>query len=341
MCYRLPFSRLPKQAICVMLCLTWIHASLAAEVAIDEVVNRGLEALIRSQSGDGSFGSSEGITALAGMALLAGGHTPTSGQHREASAKTLNFILGAQDPMSGYLGRGMGNMYSHGFATLYLAECYGMSPDSRVRRALEAALDLTFRAQNEEGGWRYQPVPIDADISVTITQIMAIRAAYNLGIGGQRAQEVIGRAMTYVRSLATPEGTFLYRHGSSFGGRDVQGVPRAAAGTMSILGSGINDLSDPVLGPSVQFLRRHFADHLQGNGPWFWYGQYYTAQAMFHSPESSDWEQYWKLARPTLSAFQDESGLWNQPSDHGPIFGTAVALIILQIPNNYLPIFQR
>ena len=30
------------------------------------------------------------------------------------------------------------------------------------------------------------PAPVDGDISVTITQIMAIRAAYNVGIGGER-----------------------------------------------------------------------------------------------------------------------------------------------------------
>lgn len=313
-----------------------------AAVDLDDVVDRGLAALVRSQSADGSFGSSEGITALAGMALLSGGHMPTSGRYREASARTLNFILGAQDPMSGYLGRGMGNMYSHGFATLYLAETYGMSPDPRLRRALEAALDLTFRSQNEEGGWRYQPAPIDADISVTITQIMAIRAAYNLGIGGERAQQVISRAMAYVRSLATPEGTFLYRRGSgAWGTQDAQGVPRAAAGAMSILGAGIRDLEDPVLGPALAFLRRHFLDHLQGRGSWFWYGQYYTAQAKFYSPESDDWDNYWQAVVPILASYQDASGLWNRPADHGPIFGTAVALIILQIPNHYLPIFQR
>ncbi len=38
---------------------------------------------------------------------------------------------------------------------------------------------------------------------------------------------------------------------------------------------------------------------------------------------------------------QGEDGLWSQPDSYGPAYGTAMALIILQIPNNYLPIFQR
>ena len=93
------------------------------------------------------------------MALLSGGHTPTSGKYRAASAKVLKHLLESQDAMSGYLGAGSGNMYSHGFATLYLAECYGMSPEPRLRRALEAALELTFRAQNDQGGWRLSTCP--------------------------------------------------------------------------------------------------------------------------------------------------------------------------------------
>jgi hypothetical protein len=217
-----------------------------------------------------------------------------------------------------------------------------MSPDPRIRRALEAALDLIFRAQNREGGWRYQPVPVDADISVTICQIMAIRAAYNIGIGGDRAQDVIGKAIAYVRNCANPNGTFVYKIGSGgWGTKGADAVPRCAAGAMSLIGSGINDLSDPVLGPAMRFLRNHVGPHLKGGGNWFWYGQYYAAQAMFHSPDLNDWQRYWEVARPTLLGYQDDDGVWNRPDDHGAVFGTAMALIIMQIPNNYLPIFQR
>lgn len=308
---------------------------------LDQAVAKGLAALVQLQADNGSFGSNQGVTALAGMALLAGGHTPTSGQYREASAKVLKHLLASQDAMSGYLGSGGGNMYAHGFSTLYLAECYGMSPEPRLRRALEAALELTYRSQNDQGGWRYQPAPVDADISVSITQIMAIRAAYNVGIGGERAQRVIAKAMTYVRSLVTVHGTFMYRHGSGVGGKGPSWVPRTAAGTMSILGSGINDLNDPVLGPAMKFLRESFADHLQGNSHHYWYGQYYTSQAMFHSPDDKDWDSYWALARPTLLEFQGDDGLWLKSSNYGPAYSSAIALIILQIPNNYLPIFQH
>ena len=73
-------------------------------------------------------------------------------------------------------------MYGHGFATLFLAEVYGMHPDPDLRQKLVKAVKLIINTQNDEGGWRYQPERREADISVTICQVMALRAARNAGI---------------------------------------------------------------------------------------------------------------------------------------------------------------
>jgi hypothetical protein len=309
----------------------------------DAVVNKGLAALIKIQAGDGSFDSATGITSLCGMALLSGGHTATRGTYREPSRKALAYVLKSQDKVSGYLGADQGNMYSHGFATLYLAESYGMSPDPSLRRALEAAIDLIHRSQNNEGGWRYQPSPVDADLSVTICQVMAMRAAFNIGIGGAESQKAIAKAITYVRRCANGDGSFSYQAGGGggWGTNGAEGIPRCAAGTMSLIGSGITDLSDSVLGPAMRFLRTNVYEHLQGRGDYYWYGQYYAAQALFHSPEIKDWENYWSKAWPTIARLQESDGLWSRSDSVGPAYNSAMALIILQIPNNYLPIFQR
>ena len=326
-----------------LLCLSMLCTLLTAEVTTpDALVAKGLAALERLQQEDGSFGRGTGVTALAGMAFLAGGHTPTRGAYRNASAKCLQSVLAGQDPVNGYLGDDSGNMYAHGFATLYLAECYGMTGERKVRVAMEAALDLIFRAQNDEGGWRYTPFPNEADISVTICQVMAIRAAYNVGVGGDRAQEVMRKAVEYVRACANPDGSFNYQaRGGSFGREGYRGVPRASAGAMCLIGAGITDPRDPVLGPALGFVRKHVPAHLRSGGDWYWYGQYYASQLMFHSPDQSDWETYWNVAWPVIAEYQDANGYWSRPDGYGPAFGTAMALIILQIPNNYLPIFQR
>lgn len=334
-----------KSALRAILVLALVSGLAAEQVALtpDAAVERGLAALVKLQDDSGAIGDGAGITALAGMALLSGGHTPTRGRYRAESAKALEYVLKTQDSFTGYLGAGMGNMYAHGFATLYLAECYGMSPDPRVQNALASAIDLIHRAQNAEGGWRYMPAPVDADISVTICQVMAIRAANNVGIGGARNQAVMEKARAYVRRCANTDGSFNYMAGSGGGwGTDgPEGVPRAAAGSMCLIGAGIYDTADPVLGPSLRFLNKHVFDHLKGRGDWYWYGQYYAAQALFHSPDPEDWNRYWVAAWPAITALQNDDGTWTQPESYGAAYGTAMALIVLQIPNNYLPIFQR
>ncbi|MCS6970618.1 MAG: terpene cyclase/mutase family protein [Planctomycetota bacterium] len=319
--------------------LAAVHAGEPA--GWQQAIDRGLAALARLQQPDGAIGEGPGITALAGMAFLAGGHTPTRGQYAEQCRRALRYVLQSQDRARGYLGGGYGNMYAHGFATLFLAECYGMAPAEPIRAALEAAVDLIHRSQNQEGGWRYQPLPIDADVSVTICQVMALRAAWNVGIGGQASVEATARAIAYVRRCATGTGSFTYTAaGGGWGTEGPEGVPRAAAGAMTLIGAGVPIAGDPHLGPALRFLRRHLAGHLQG-GHYFWYGQYYAAQAMFHSPDREDWERYWALAAPAILARQQPDGSWPGLEGPGPAYGTAMALIILQIPLQYLPIVQR
>ncbi len=337
----------PMRIACLLALLIAVAPAADGDRDLAQVIDRGLAALARIQDADGSVDQGVRITSLAGMAFLAGGHTPTRGRYREASAKCLDFVLSQQDPVTGYLGSNShSGMYEHAFSTLYLAEIYGMAPDRRIRPALKAALDLIYRSQNQEGGWRYQPSPVDADISVTICQVMAIRAAYNIGVGGTRSQQAMARAVDYVRSCANPDGSFNYQSGqrSSWGTDGARGIPRAAAGAMSLIGAGAANIGeeDPHLGPALGFLRRHYAEHLNSRSNWYWYGQYYLAQAMFHSPRREDWQDYWQTAWPIIADMQSENGLWTGPdTSYGTGFNTAVALIILQIPEQYLPIYQR
>lgn len=328
------------RALVVLLALI-THLPAADAITPDQAVDQGLAALVRLQMPDGGFDRSTAVTALGGMALLAGGHTPSRGAYQRSSAKALAYVLKAQDMVTGFLGDSLGRMYAHGFATLYLAECYGMAPEANLRRALEAAIERIYLSQNQQGGWRYEPIPNDADISVTICQIMALRAANNVGVGSQN-RDVIARAVSYVRHCHNGDGSFGYQGpGTGWGTGGAEGVPRCAAGCMSLIGSGITDTGDPVLGPGLRFLRRNVELHLKGQGDYYWYGQYYAAQALFHSPDPGDWDEYWAKAWPLITSAQGSDGLWSRNDSVGPAYNTAMALIILQIPNNYLPIFQR
>src|SRR5262249_49329454 len=137
-------------------------------------IDRGLGYLVSRQQEDGSlstggYGRNAAVVALSGMAWLASGSTPDRGPYGQPLIRTTDYPL---DPTSesGFItvddAESHGPMYGHGFATLYLAEVYGMSPRDDLRDKLERAIELIVRTQNDDGGWRYQPRKADADISV-------------------------------------------------------------------------------------------------------------------------------------------------------------------------------
>ncbi|MCH2586099.1 MAG: hypothetical protein MK138_15160, partial [Planctomycetes bacterium] len=115
-----------------------IRAEITPELRL--AVKRGLMQLIRRQRTSKSFASEDypvAINALMGMALLAGGYTDKTGPESYVAALKLNTsTLLRYQKKNGYIDDGDSKMYGHGFATLYLAQLYGMSasPDGALRK---------------------------------------------------------------------------------------------------------------------------------------------------------------------------------------------------------------
>lgn len=310
---------------------------------LDESVTRGLAALAAMQNADGSFGDmrwgrSVAITALSCLALMSDGNLPGRGAYGSNVTRGLEFVL-QNCSESGLISADAANgpMYGHGFALLFLGELYGMTAgggDSelshRVHQAVLKAVRLTESTQNEEGGWRYNPVPNDADISVTITQIMALRSARNAGI--EVRKETIDKAVAYVRRCQNADGGFRYQmdQGQS-------AWPRSAAGVASLQYAGFYD--DPGVPAGIQYLMENaFPGRLQMRAHYF-YGHYYAVQCMYLAGGKS-WETWWPAVRKELFENQQADGSW-QDQSVGNAYGTAMTLIVLQMPKRYLPIFQK
>lgn len=299
-------------------------------------IDRGLAQLAKLQAQDGSFGNDRtgqavGVTALACLAFLAHGDLPGRGVYGPQVEKGLDSILRNVQETGLIAGDvSQGPMYGHGFGMLFLGEIYGMTGDRRVREALVKAVRLTVSTQNAEGGWRYHPVPFDADISVTITQIMGLRSARNAGLSVPK--ETIDRAIVYVRQCQNPgDGGFRYMlnaGGSAF--------PRSAAGVASLYYAGV--YQDDAIKRGLEYLLRQRTDIANHNSGHYFYGHYYAVQAMFLAG-GQYWAQWFPAIRQELLKQQQANGAWM--SEHGEEYGTAMALLVLQVPNRYLPIFQR
>ncbi|HMB03811.1 MAG TPA: prenyltransferase/squalene oxidase repeat-containing protein [Isosphaeraceae bacterium] len=302
-------------------------------------IDLGLAWLARAQNADGSFGNGTyrgniAVTSLAGLAFMASGSSPGRGPYGVPIDKALAYVMDNTSP-SGFIAVAAasthGPMYSHGFGTLLLAESYGMTHRPEIREKLQKAVRLIIDTQNAEGGWRYQPVRRDADLSVTICQINALRAARNAGIFVPK--ETVENCIRYVKQSQNPDGGFRYMlqgGASSF--------PRSAAGVVALYSAAVYDAKEVEAG--IAYLRQYMPEIKLGSRySHYFYGHYYAAQAMWIRG-GEDWNTWYPAIRDELVKRQSSAnGSWTDNICNE--YGTAMALIILQMPNNYLPIFQR
>jgi hypothetical protein len=307
--------------------------------AAERSIARGLKWLAAHQHDDGSFGAGTyrgnvAICALAGMAYLSDGSTPGRGPYGGQVERSTKYILANAQP-SGFICAGESGhaaMYGHGFATMYLAECDGMAPQLAIHDKLAKAVKLIVNCQNKEGGWRYQPVVVDvADISVTVCQVMALRAARNAGLFVPN--DVVDRAVTYIKRSQNPDGGFMYM----LQGGEVSAFPRSAAAVAALYSAGIYRGAE--IDKGLAYIMQSLpAEGVTPRESYYFYGHYYAAQAMWQAG-GQRWLRWYPAMRDDLIGRQREDGSWTSPESNE--CATAMACIALEMPNNYLPIFQR
>jgi hypothetical protein len=349
--------------------------------AIDRAVERGIGFLMTQQDpttgaiNNQGFGDKLAVTnsSLAIMAMASVGHTPGEPTPQgHAMARALTFVLREDHQFNpapgtaqalhgghviGYFGLDQSRMYGHGITTLMLAEMLGMGADEAqdrdIRDRLARAIDLIVRSQLMPkanpafaGGWRYEPNSNDSDLSVTVWQVMALRAAHNAGM--TVPADTIQNAVKYIR-------------GSYLSARDKDGKPtdlRSGFGyqpggspTYSTAAEGL--LAMQVCGeytaPEVVGASNYLLNLKPGGrSGWFYYGTYYYAQGMYQRGGQYAEEAAAETAKMLLPR-QDErpgpsNGSWPAVGNEaagGPVLTTSLALLSLSVKYHYLPIYQR
>lgn len=308
------------------------------DAEVDKAIRGGLNFLISQQIDDGSFRTAEqgkwvGVCALAGLALLSRGVRSGIGPAGLALQRLAKYVL-SQAQSSGFISAvaytSHGPMYDHGFATLFLAELFGTDDQLEVRPALASAVRLIRDTQNDQGGWRYNPAPKDADLSVTVCQMMALRAARNAGLGVSK--ETIDRAVDFVRRCQNPDGGYMYQ---TRGGESR--FPLTAAAIVALFSAGIYE------GQEIDMAFRYLTNNMTGNNSvernnFFFYAHYYSAQA-FWLRGGTQWDSWYVGLKRIILGLRTGRGSWFDYNSTE--YGTAMACLILNMPRTILPIFQR
>jgi len=299
-----------------------------------------------------------GVTSLAALAFLSAGHLPNRGEYGEVIGRATDYIVSCMSE-AGFITRHGSRMYSHAFATLYLAEVYGMTERHDLKDRLQRAVDFIVDCQNEYGSWRYVPHAAESDMSITVCQLNALRAARNVGIRVPRS--TIDRAAEYIADsyVDHDEDRFTYKGYYRLGRGSFKyqytrhtrsSFALTAAGLAALHNAGIDGLElqshkgEIDLRHSIEFLRDNF-DRVSSRSRYafhyfYWYGHYYATQALYVIGGDA-WSWYYPRLRSEIMEAQKSDGSFPNNTGPGLNFSTATAAVILSLPYGYLPVFQR
>lgn len=324
----------------------WAASRPPEDTPVDRAIQRALTYLEKTQDPDGSWRGMDrksiGVTGLAVMAFLAAGHTPTEGPYAVNVNAGVRFILRNQRSSGLFSGGDHYDMYHHGIATILLAEVSGMTDAAtaeELRPALAKAVDVILRGQcragtMNSGGWRYRATGDDADLSVTGWQLLALRAARNVGCDVPPA--AIERAVEYLkRCYDARRGAFAYRPNGQ--------ITTACCGT-GILGLELTGKQYHRAPESLKASATVLRNRLRLEEQHCFYSLYYCAQAMFQLG-GDQWENYRGQLHDLLLRSQSPNGSWEgrdgEARSVGPHYSTAMGVLALAVEYRFLPIYQR
>jgi hypothetical protein len=272
------------------------------------------------------------------MVFLACGEDPNFGPYSNHIKKSIRNIISAQDGSTGIMGM---SMYHHGFATLALAEAYGVVdernlwPDGKGPRSIGQALELAVRAavtsqkKNPLNAWRYSPDSRDADTSVSGAVFVGLLAARNAGI--EVPDESIDKATSFYAQMTSASGEVMYAGGmGGFG----ESLARSSIATLVFAVARRKDLKQ--YKATLDYLKQRIDQPAQQG--WPEYARYYEAQALFQG-DLAAWEKWNKLLVRQLKQMQQLDGSFR--GQLGNSVSTSLSLLALAVNFRFLPIYER
>ena len=344
-----PFGADQDTEAAVAAALNWLASAQSNDGSWNAKQHGGgteTHALGENRNGTGDRADT-GVSGLALLAFLSGGHTHRTGEHQAVVLRGLQYLIGAQMPSGDLSGpKQVGGdasvlnarMYCHGIAMLALAEAYAMTHDVALREPLTLAIGYSLQAQDPRGGgWRYRPGD-PGDLSQFGWQAMALRSAERSGIRIDALCKQ--RMLMFLDSCATGPAGGLARY------RPREG---AASPTMTAEALACRTLLNHRGTAASQIeARNYLMANLPGSSQANVYYWYYATLALFQM-QGESWQR-WNLAMKTtlvqsqkpaydaLGGSWDPDQLWGGYG--GRVYSTAMSCLCLEVYYRYLPLYQ-
>jgi len=275
-------------------------------------IKKGLDWVAKQQSRSGGWPDKSypvAITALAGTALI------SSGSKRDQRYT-----------------------YGHGFSMLFLSQVLGEEEDvdrrTELIEALKKAVSFSVSAQTKAGGWGYVSSKSSSfdEGSTTITQVQGLRGCRNAGLAVPK--EAIEKAKKYIYDCQNADGGISY----SFQSRGSSRPAITAAALAALYNAG--DYESDKIPPMWDYCKARMHNLNKASRGSHWHYTYlYYAQVVYRQG-ASEWQPFRDKLYRRLVGEQQASGGWKGGSV-SELYTSAMNLIILQLDNGYLPIYQR
>lgn len=308
-------------------------------------IDRGLAWVAGDQSRLGQWTAGNfptAMTALAGTALLCSGSTTTQGPYAEQLRRAVTYLLDYKARPSGLIGDPATDnryTYGHGFSMLFLSQVLGEEEDEDRRDqlidVLTKAVEFSCNAQTRSGGWGYVSAADGNDFdegSTTITQVQGLRGCRNAGI--PVPLEVIEKAREYIYFCKNPDGGISYSSQNRGSSR-----PAITAAALACLYNA-GDYESEHIPDMIRYCKENLYrvnSAAESFGHWHYTYLYYSQ--VVYRQGGEDWAPFRDSIYHRILNEQRGNGSWE--GNIGPIYVTAINLIILQLDHGYLPIYQR
>lgn len=322
-------------------------------------VSRGLRWLLRAQNRDGSWGLDArtppdvSCTAVAALALMAGGNTERGGPDAEGVAairKAVEFVLGRVRKTRGDFSRGeetliqrkLGTHIHTFFSAVLLTQAFGQrgaweaAELDEFKDQISTLISRIVETQEPDGSWHKETF---GSLKATCMAWLALRSAASAGLDVEKVS--VRKIMAFILDQYNPASGLFDKMNKNGG---YQAIYATASCLRVLYGMGEGD-SRQARAATDAFLC--FVKTPQNNAAFLTVeGEDYLSAALVSQAlliqEDARWAKWFPWISKELEGRQDKDGSWTTTACiSGRTFATACALLALQTPLRMLPLMER
>jgi hypothetical protein len=332
------------------------------------------------KDGGGKWGVLDGdervyFTSIAMLAFLSEGSTPDEGKYNESIKSGIKFLLNSCKDSGGIYSSDRAHKTAEtAVATLALVECYRKTKDEELKRRISARVKSAIRCfkmgRTMGGLWGYDPGDVLSNMGMSYAVMTALISAKSAGF--EVDDKMFQRAINGLKRVILKDGSVCYEPSEAINPAcnevrekvdsmilNMKAKPgwrllRASALLYIFYKTGNKDTAEAQR--MKVFVEKDVKKHLKFGiiqiDPHISYTFLFSSLGLKVAFEKEKWNQWYEILKKEILKNQKKGGYWEHLAGDDPpkspseaklarCLGTAMALIILQLPQTHLKFMEE